>query len=93
MSGIPSAHAHRDPRPAPRDRVLPLIARTIDFNERDELFVNSQPIVGELALDLVLGGEVFVLVEAKARTQEVRDQQARVAFVGIALNKIDKRLV
>jgi len=50
------------------------------------------PVVGELALDLVLGSEVGVLVEAQAVTEEVGDQQAGVAFVGVAGDQVGERL-
>jgi hypothetical protein len=63
-----------------------------DLDEGDQLAIDAQPVVGELALDLVLGGQVGVLVEAQAVAEEVGDQQAGVAFVGVAGDQVGQRL-
>ena len=65
----------------------------LDLDEGDQLAIDAQPVVGELALDLVLGGEVGVLVEAQAVAEEVGDQQAGVAFVGVAGDQVGQRPV
>jgi proline racemase len=59
-----------------------------DLDEGHQLAIDAQPVVGELALDLVFGGEVGVLVEARAVAEEVGDQQAGVAFVGVASDQV-----
>jgi hypothetical protein len=52
----------------------------LDFDESDELLGDADPVVGELSLDLVFGGEVFVFVVSQALAQEVRNQQPGVTF-------------
>jgi hypothetical protein len=64
----------------------------LDLDERDRLPVDAHPVVGELAFDLVFGGEVGVLVEAQRVAQEVGDQQAGVALVGVAGGEVGERL-
>jgi hypothetical protein len=38
---------------------------SFDLDEGDQFAIDAQPVVGELAFDLVFGGEVGVLVEAQ----------------------------
>jgi hypothetical protein len=68
------------------------VATRLTSNEGDQLAVDAQPVVGELAFDLVFGGEVGVLVEAQAVAEEVGDQQAGVAFVGVTGDQVGEGL-
>ena len=63
-----------------------------DLDEGHQLAIDAQPEVGELAFDLVLGGEVGVLVKAQAVAEEVGDEQAGVAFVGVAGDQVGQWL-
>jgi len=54
--------------------------------------VNADPVVGELTLDLVFGGQVSVLIEPEAVAEEIGDQQPGVAFVGVAGHQVSQRL-
>src|SRR4029450_14048451 len=67
-------------------------APPVDLDEGHQLAINAQPVVGELALDLVLGGQVGVLVKAEAVAEKVSDQQAGIALVGITGDQIGQRL-
>jgi hypothetical protein len=46
----------------------------LDLDERDELLVDAHAVVGKLALDRVLGGQVGVLVVAERLAEEVGHQ-------------------
>jgi hypothetical protein len=40
-----------------------LLSAPLYFNEGDQLFVDADAIIGEITLDLIFSGEIFVLVE------------------------------
>jgi hypothetical protein len=40
-----------------------LLSAPLYFDEGNQLFVDANTIVGEITLDLIFGGEIFVLVE------------------------------
>ena len=60
----------------------------LDLNEGHELLIDADAVVGELAANDVLGGEVRIFIVSETIAQEVGDEQPRVALVRIASNQV-----
>jgi len=65
----------------------------LDFDEGGQVLVDADAVVCEVTLDLVLGGQVCVLVVAEAGTQKVGDEEPGVPLVGVTSNQVRERLV
>ena len=69
------------------------LGAALHFDEGHQLLVDSDAVVSEVDLDLILSCKVLVLVVAKPFAKHVRNQEAGVAFVGVARDEVGKRLL
>lgn len=69
-----------------------LLGASLHLYEGHELFVNAHPVVGELAFDLVLRGQILELVEAHTFAKEIGDEETSVALICISFQQVMERL-